>query len=182
MSSVNVYLADGFEEIEAIAVIDILRRADFDTNIISISDQKEVVGAHKLKVVADSIISHADNFSADMIFLPGGMPGTSNLEACTLLKEIIVHYNSQLKPIAAICAAPRILGGLGILKGLEAVCYPGNEKFLDGAVLYPGKLVSSRNIITGKGAGVAVDFALKIVEVIEGKEKADKIRISIIAD
>lgn len=182
MSSVNVYLADGFEEIEALAVVDILRRADIDTTIVSISDQKEVVGAHKIKVVADAIISLHNNLQADMIYLPGGMPGTINLESCDMLKGVIVHYNSLGKNIAAICAAPRILGSLGLLKGLDAVCYPGNEKFLEGAKLFSGKLVMSSNIITGKGAGVAVDFALKMVEVIEGKEKADKIRVSIIAD
>ena len=182
MSSVNVYLADGFEEIEALAVVDILRRANIETILVSISKQKEVLGAHQIKVVADVILSEYNNQVADLIFLPGGMPGTKNLEECTELREVVLHYGLASKPIAAICAAPRILGKLGLLKGYEAVCYPGNEQYLEGATLFPGKLVVSKNIITGKGAGVAIDFALKIVELIEGIAKADKIRSSIIAD
>jgi len=182
MNTVNVYLAEGFEEIEALAVVDILRRADIKTNLISISNDIEVIGAHQIAVKADYLIESFDNYAADLLFLPGGMPGTKKLENCAALEEIILQYSRQSKPLAAICAAPRILGNLGLLEGKDATCYPGNEAFLKNAKISPDKVVVSGSILTAKGAGAAVDFGLKIVEFLSGKSKSDSIRTSIIAD
>ena len=176
---VFVFLADGFEEIEAITPIDILRRANIEVNTVSISHSKEVSGAHGIKVLADSLFSEVDYSKGDMFILPGGMPGTKNLDAHEGLKELICKQVQQGKNVAAICAAPSILGKLGLLVGKEAVCYPGFENQLLGAKLTENKVVESGRIITAKGAGVAVKFSLILVEILVGKATADKISNSI---
>ena len=176
---VFVFLADGFEEIEAIAPIDILRRADIDVSIISINSEKTVRGAHGIKIIADFVFSEADFSNIDLLFLPGGMPGTANLDAHAGLKELIIKQHEQGKNIAAICAAPSILGKMDLLLGKEAICYPGFENQLKGANLSDKKVVKSDKIITGKGAGVAIEFALKLVEELKSKAIADKVSDSI---
>jgi 4-methyl-5(b-hydroxyethyl)-thiazole monophosphate biosynthesis len=174
-----VFLADGFEEIEAIAPIDILRRAEIDVITVSISDKYEVCGAHGIQVVADSLFSENDFSENDLLFLPGGMPGTKNLDEHDGLRKLILSQVGQGKNMAAICAAPSILGKLGLLKGKEAICYPGFENLLHGATLSTANVVQAGSIITAKGPGVAVDFALKLVEVLKGKDKATEIRKAI---
>lgn len=174
-----VFLADGFEEIEAITPIDILRRADIEVTTISISNNKEVRGAHGIIVYADSLFTQADFSNNDLLILPGGMPGTKNLDAHEGLKKLIHLQVSKEKKLAAICAAPSILGKMGILEGKEAICYPGFENQLLGATLSNEKIVKSDLIITAKGAGVAIEFALKIVEDLKGKAKAEQVATSI---
>lgn len=174
-----VFLADGFEEIEAISCIDILRRASVDVVTVSINETKRVCGAHDIVLLADCIFLEIEPQNADMLVLPGGMPGTKNLAAfeplCTLLK----CHDEQKGLIAAICAAPSIIGGLGLLANKKATCYPGFESMLLGAQYCSDKVIVSENIITAKGAGVAHFFALKLVQLLKGESVAAKIAQSI---
>lgn len=167
-----VFLADGFEETEAVVTIDLLRRAEIDVLTVSISNQNEVRGAHGIIVLADVLFDDVDSANFEMIILPGGMPGTKNLEAHVGLRELISKQAAQQKYIAAICAAPSIIGKMELLNGKEAVCFPGFEATLLGASLLDAKVVQSGNIITAKGAGVATEFALKLVEVLKGEARA----------
>jgi len=176
---VYIFLADGFEEIEAIAPIDIFRRAKIEVITISISNNKTVSGSHGILVIADSLFSEADFNDNDMLYLPGGKLGTENLDAHEGLKDLISKQTLENKKLAAICAAPSILGKMGILNGKEAICYPGFENKLQGAILSENKIVKSGNIYTAKGAGVAVQFALKLVEELKGSELAQQIADSI---
>ncbi|MEI6754204.1 MAG: DJ-1 family glyoxalase III [Paludibacter sp.] len=172
---VFVFLADGFEEIEALVPIDIFRRADIETITVSITDDKLVRGAHNISVLTDSLFSETDFSEIDLIYLPGGMPGTKNLDAHQGLKNLIQDISDKNTNIAAICAAPSILGKMNLLKGKKAICFPGFENELYGAVLSTEKVVKSGNISTAKGAGVALEFALKLVEELKGKEVSAKI-------
>lgn len=169
---VVVYLADGFEEIEALAVVDILRRVDIKVDMVSITDSLNVVGAHNIQVKADKLVKDVNNNETSMIVLPGGMPGTLNLEASEELKRTIVDFNSNKKYIGAICAAPSVLGKMNILEGRKATCYPGFEKFLYGAEVINESVVCSDYIITSRGVGTAIKFALKLVEILKGAEVA----------
>jgi len=176
---VFIFLADGFEEIEAIAPIDIFRRADINVTVVSISKELIVKGAHNISVSADCLFNEADYNDNDLLFLPGGMPGTKNLDTYEGLKKLILKQAGENNKIAAICAAPSILGKLGLLKGKEAICYPGFEDQLEGAILSKEKIVKSGTISTAIGAGVAIQFALKLVEELKGKSLADKVAASI---
>jgi 4-methyl-5(b-hydroxyethyl)-thiazole monophosphate biosynthesis len=176
---VFIFLADGFEEIEAIAPIDIFRRANVEVVTVSISGNKSVIGAHNVCVLADCLFSETDFSDNDLLFLPGGMPGTKNLDAHEGLNQLLKLQAENGKNIAAICAAPSILGKMNLLKDKEAICYPGFEDQLYGAILSKEKIVKSGNISTAKGAGVAIQFALKLVEELKGKETADKIAAAI---
>lgn len=178
---VFIFLADGFEEIEAIAPIDIFRRADIDVTTVSISKEKQVRGSHNIAVQADSLFAETDFSTNDLLYLPGGMPGTRNLDAHEGLKKLLLKQDEDNKRIAAICAAPSILGKLGLLTGKEAICFPGFENQLAGAIISKEKIVKSGKIITAKGAGVAIQFALKLVEELKGKTIAEKIAIAICA-
>lgn len=172
---IAVHLANGFEEIEAISIIDVLRRADLDVVTVSITGKLEVNGAHQIKVLADTLFESVDYSDIYMIVLPGGMPGASNLNAHEGSKTQIVKFNNENKQLAAICAAPIVFGNLGILEGKEAVCYPGFESHLKGADILQVPVVDAGNILTGRGPGVAIQFALKIVEKIVSSEKAELI-------
>ncbi len=175
-----VHLATGFEEIEAINIVDILRRADIDTQMVSINNEKQVCGAHNIEVSADTFFCNADYENADIIILPGGMPGTKNLAECPeLLEKINAHYNKG-KWIAAICAAPLVFGRMGLLEGKTATCYPSFEPELKGATLSDDKVVISENVITGKGPGVTIDFALEIIKQLKGEELAKQLAAGLI--
>ena len=173
MKKIAVHLADGFEEIEAISIIDVLRRAGFHVTIVSMNKSMEVNGAHEITVKANVLFEDLDYDNIDMIVLPGGMPGAANLKAHSGLREQILNFNDSKKPMAAICAAPMVFGNLGLLKEKQATCYPGFEDELHGAIITGEAVAEAGNIITGKGAGVAIKFALKIVEKFNGKEVAD---------
>lgn len=180
MKKVNVYLANGFEEIEAITVIDVLRRAGLDVKTIAVIADRTVIGAHEIPVVADEIFSNAENSAADMLVLPGGMPGTTNLEAHKGLTEVIKGFKKDNKYIAAICAAPSIIGKLGLLEGGCATCYPGFEGYLLGAETKDDKVVQHDKIITSRGPGTAIHFALKLVELLVDRETAEELRSGMI--
>ena len=175
---VYVFLADGFEEMEAITPIDMMRRANLDVRTISITNRRNVVGAHQIEVMADDIFDTQTFDDAEMLVLPGGMPGTLHLHNHEALCEMLRQHNAAGKWIAAICAAPSILGDLGLLDGKHATCYPGFESHL--AQSYTGTYVEcSHNIITGRGAGVAIPFAHALISALAGKETADKVKAEI---
>jgi protein deglycase len=170
-----LFLAPGFEEIEAIATIDVLRRAGLDVNSVSISGDLKVTGGHGISVEADCLYAAVDFSEAEMLILPGGMPGTKNLNMHEGLKTALIQHAKAGKVLAAICAAPMILGQLGLLEGKEATCFPGYEVHLKGAILSEYMIVQDGNIITASGPGVAVEFALQIVEHFLGEEKMEEI-------
>ena len=176
---IAVHLADGFEEIEALTVVDILRRADLDLITVSISDKKEVTGSHNITVMADRLFQDVDYNEIGMIILPGG-PGIKNLEAHDDLKRRIIDFDLDEKYIAAICAAPSIIGKMGFLEGKKATCYPGFEKYLLGAELSEENVVVDKNIITSRGVGTAIDFSLKLVEILKGEEFAKELSSKIV--
>lgn len=173
---IYLFLAEGFEEIEAIAPIDIFRRAGIDVKTVSISDNKVVTGAHGVSILADTRFDETSFESDSMLFLPGGLPGTTNLAAHAGLAALIEKQAAAGKNLAAICAAPSVFGQLNLLEGKEAVCYPGFENKLTNAVLSTHVKVRSGNIYTGKAAGVAMDFALMIVSDLMGAKVADDIK------
>lgn len=173
---VYLHLAEGFEEIEAISVVDVLRRADIEVMTVSITGRKEVTGAHKITVEADLLFEEADYESAEMIILPGGMPGTINLEKHEGLKEKILQYHKNGKWLAAICAAPSIFGKLGILEGKMATSYPGFEKDLKGAECSEEPVVAAEKIITSRGPGTALSFGLELVKILKGNDLAEKLK------
>ncbi len=170
-----VHLAEGFEEIEAISIIDVLRRAEFEVIVVSVTTNKVVSGSHQIKITADKLFEDVNYKKVDMIVLPGGLPGAYNLRDHKGLNDQIINFNKNGKPLAAICAAPLVFGKLGILKNKKATCFPGHEEKLKGANLTGNDVEVDGKIITGKGAGVAILFALKIVEFIKGKESADEL-------
>lgn len=175
MKTIAVHLAEGFEEIEAITIIDVLRRAGLDVVMVSVTGQLAVNGAHNIPVVADLLFEGVDYSEIEMIILPGGMPGSKNLDAHEGLKAQIKMFAEHEKTLGAICAAPLVLGNLGLLNGKKATCYPGFEEYLKGAIMKNQLVVADENIVTGKGVGAALQFALKIVEKLVSKEKADQL-------
>jgi 4-methyl-5(b-hydroxyethyl)-thiazole monophosphate biosynthesis len=171
-----VFLATGFEEIEAIATADILLRGGIKATMISITGNLVVRGAHGLPVVTEKLFEQVTDFSsADLLVLPGGLPGSDHLQAHSGLRALLVSHDKQGKRIAAICAAPRVLGSTGLLKGKSATCYPGTEPLLTDAIFENAPVVLSKNIITGKGPGFVFEFALKLVELLQGKTKAEEV-------
>ncbi|MDR2627223.1 MAG: DJ-1/PfpI family protein [Dysgonamonadaceae bacterium] len=168
-----VFLATGFEEIEAVSTVDILLRGGLEVTTVSVTGHAVVTGAHGVPVVAGTLFEQVDDWSSGSILvLPGGLPGSDNLNAHQALKDLLLAYHEQGKWIAAICAAPRVPGSLGLLKGRKACCYPGTEPLLTGAVIQHAPVVQDGNIITGQGPGFVFDFALKLVEVLQGPAKA----------
>ena len=175
-----VFLAPGFEEGEAICPIDILRRAGLDVVTVSITEDREVVGAHGITVKADVALSDLPDCYPQAIVLPGGMPGTRNLEACIELRERVFRAYENGAFLCAICAAPMILGKMGLLENKKATCYPGFEEYLTGAVV-GGRVKTDGRIITACGMGAAIEFGLSIVEALQGAECASKIKEAILA-
>lgn len=176
MGTAYVFFADGFEEIEAFTSVDVLRRAGLDVEMISVTPDEIVTGAHDVPVLCDKNIVNCDFFDAELIVLPGGMPGAATLEKCDDLRRLVLHFAQQNKPIAAICAAPMILGKLGLLKGKKATCYPDFEQYLDCAEYTGAPVERDGNIITGSSPAAAMEFALAIVELLRGKEKVEELK------
>ncbi len=179
MSRVYIFLADGFEEIEGLTVADILRRGGVETELVSVTGQKTVTGSHHIQVIADTLLADI-KADADMYVLPGGMPGTLHLKENKVLGELLLQADAAEKRIAAICAAPQVLGALGLLQGKTAVCYPGVEGLLDGAQIGDQDVEVSGRITTSRGMGTAIPFALSLLEQLTDAENAEKIRKSII--
>ena len=173
MKTIFVFLTTGFEEIEAVATVDILRRAGLNAQTVSLEPQRIVVGSHQIPVTANLLFDEVVFSTAEMLVLPGGTVRYNEHEG---LKKEIKAFLAEGKKVAAICASPMVLGQLEELKGKNATCYPGFEEYLEGATLQTEKaVVEDGNIITGKGPGLTIDFALKIVDVLAGKAKRDEI-------
>ena len=180
MSKVYVFLADGFEEIEGLTVVDILRRAGIDISMISINGKKKVTGAHGIALDTDEDIVQCDLDKLDMLVLPGGMPGTMNLAACEKLTEALKKADQEKRGIAAICAAPSVLGACGILNGKKATCHPGFEEKLTGASVSYDNVVTDGNVITSRGMGTCIEFAGAIIAALKDKATADAVKEAII--
>lgn len=173
------FLADGFEEMEALCPIDILRRGECEVTVVGVGDQI-ITGAHGIGVcvdITDNEIMLDDKL--EMIILPGGMPGTLNLEKNANVQKAIDYCVSNNKFVSAICAAPSVLGHKGVLKGKEAICFPGFEGQLDCGKVSEDYVCRDGNIITAKGAGVAQEFGLKLLECLKGRDNADRIKASL---
>lgn len=182
MSKVSIFLADGFEEIEGLTVVDLLRRADIDIEMVSITGCLTIHGAHGIDVSADVLFENADFSATELFVLPGGMPGTLNLKAHEALGELLTAAFKAGKYVAAICAAPIVLGHLGILKGKKATCYPAAdlEVQLTGAEHLPVPVVTDGNVITSRGMGTAIEFAAVLIAKLKNQETADALLESIV--
>ena len=179
---VYLFLAEGFETIEALTVVDMLRRAGIDITTVSITDSLEVKSAHGIVVKADELLSNVKDNDSECLVLPGGMPGTNNLRANDTLMDMVIKQNEAGKYVAAICAAPAVIfSELGITKGKNSTCYPSfNDKLEDeGGNLIKLPAVVDGNVITGMGMGTAIEFSHAIIKELKGKEIADKILDSI---
>ena len=176
---VTAFLTDGFETVEALAVIDICRRAGIDTDTVSITGDKNVISAQNIPVKADYFFDEVNLEESDLLFLPGGPGHKSYMENEKLLNALKEH-DKKGKRIAAICAAPSILGRIGLLKGKKATCYPGFEDKLIEAEVCTDRVVRDGNITTSRGLGTAIPFALELISQLYGKEKAEEIKKSVI--
>ena len=170
-----MFLADGFEEIEALATLDIIRRANIEIATVGVTGEN-VTGAHNISVKADVNIDDINFDDLTGVILPGGLPGTTHLDNSSKVCELTVNANDRGLLVSAICAAPSVLGRLGLLKGKKATCYPGFEDKLSGAECTDEYVVRDGNIITGRGAGAAIEFGLKIVEYFKGDQISNELR------
>lgn len=179
MSRVYVFLADGFEEIEGLTVVDMLRRAGVETVMVSVASGKRVKGAHGIVIEADGTFPEYSYEDGVMAVLPGGMPGTEHLMAHEGLRKVLHSYYDAKKYLAAICAAPSVLGRNGLLRGRHATCYPGFEEKLLEAEVVPDAVVIDGNIITSRGMGTAIAFSAALVSLLCDEETAEKLLSSI---
>lgn len=180
MANLAIFMATGFEECEALLVVDLVRRAKLDIKTVSITGEQIVTSSHGVPVVTDMLLEDVDFDGLDMIILPGGMPGTLNLEANETLMSWVDKFYEQGKCVSAICAAPSIFGHRGLLEGRNAVSYPGFEKDLAGANVTTNPVEVSDHVTTSRGLGTAIDFGLAIVARYAGQEKADEIAHAIV--
>lgn len=181
MSKVYVFLADGFEEIEGLMVVDLLRRAGVDLETVSIMGRKDVTGRSNITVMADRLYEEVPSFEdGDMLVLPGGMPGTTYLEAYAPLRELILKYDQAGKHLAAICAAPTVYGKMGLLKGRKVTCYPEMEDLLLGATPVTDAVVTDGNYTTSRGLGTAIEFSLELISLLTDRETAEKVAKSVV--
>ena len=180
MKKIAVFFGEGFEEIEALTVVDICRRAGIEVDMVSITGREVVTGSHRIAVGMDMQFEEVDFTTLDMLVLPGGMPGTRNLEAHAGLMEQVDSFYGAGKLVGAICAAPSIFGHRGMLKGRKACCFPGFEKDLEGAEVTMNKVSVDGHVITSRGMGTAMDFGLRIVAILCGEEVAQELSAKII--
>ena len=178
---IYMFLADGFEEVEALCPLDLLRRAGLSVTTVGVGDGL-IRGAHGISVATDITDGDPINNDPEMVILPGGMPGTLNLGESPLVLETVRAAAARGAYLAAICAAPSILGDMGLLEGKEAICYPGFEDRLRGATVSKRRVVRDGNVITAAGMGVALEFGLELVSVLVSEEKARELRHAVIAD
>ena len=171
--AIAVFFANGYEEIEALTVVDLTRRAGIETWMVSITEEIAVTGSHAITVSMDKTLAEVDFEQVDMIVLPGGMPGTINLEACEPLMEKVKEFDKAGKYISAICAAPTVFGHLGLLNGKKACCYPSMEDGLVGAEVTYEPTAMADHILTSRGMGTAIDFGLQIIARFQGQDAAE---------
>ena len=180
MKKVSIFLAEGFEEVEGLTAVDLLRRAGAEVTMAAVGESLDVTGSHGIQVKADRLLDVEEERKADLLVLPGGQPGTKNLNGCSVLLELLKEFDQEGKKIAAICAAPTVLGGAGLLEGRKATCYPSCEDGLKGAQICKDRVVVDGHVTTSRGVGTAIPFALSLIEQLYNKEKAEEIRKSII--
>lgn len=180
MSKLGIFMADGCEEIEGLTVVDLVRRAGIEIEMISVSGNDTVTGSHKIAFGTDVKKADADYASYDGIVLPGGMPGTTHLMEDETVNRVIKEFAQDGKLVAAICAAPSVLGNAGLLEGKTATCYPGVEGKLTGANFVTNSVAQDGNIITSRGLGTAIDFAAEIVAYLLDKDAAKSLKESIV--
>lgn len=178
---VYLFLANGFEEIEALTPLDVLRRAGVPVTTVGV-DGDSIIGAHGIRVQADIPDTMYRDSSPDMIILPGGMPGAENLDNSRVVDVALRAAANNNGYLCAICAAPMVLGKRGYLTGKRAVCYPGFEQYLEGARVTDARMECDGRVITAKGMGVALEFGLALVEALCGKQKAEQIAASVFAE
>lgn len=180
MSKVCIFFAEGFEEVEALAVSDIMRRAKVETVLVSVTGDRTVTSSRGVKVVTDQLYGEMDFSEVDMLVLPGGIPGMPNLSACQPLMDLVKEFDQDGKYIAAICASPSIFGKLGLLKGKRATSNPDFMDQLEGAVLTTEEVAADGNIITSRGMGTSIPFALKLVSILKGAEISEDVKKAIV--
>ena len=178
---IYLFLANGFEEVEALCPLDLLRRAGLAVTTVGVGGDV-IVGAHGIAVQADIPDTLFRDSKPDMIILPGGMPGTKNLDESRTVDAALRAANATGACLAAICAAPMVLGKRGYLKGKEATCFPGFEEYLEGATLSKARVVTDGRTVTAAGMGVAMEFGLALVALLQGKEAAERLRSAVLAD
>lgn len=176
MSKIGIFMADGCEEIEGLTVVDVVRRAKMEIVMISITGKKEVTSSHNVTFLTDALASEVNYAELDGIVLPGGMPGTLNLGVDATVNQTIKEFAAAGKLVAAICAAPSVLGAAGLLVGKNATCHPGFEEKLTGATTSEDEVVVDGNIITSRGMGTAIPFALEIVRYFKDDAAVEEIK------
>jgi 4-methyl-5(b-hydroxyethyl)-thiazole monophosphate biosynthesis len=176
MSKVTVFIADGTEEVECLTIVDLLRRAGIDVRLVSIMESQTVVSSHKVTIVADGQFDTEDYSDSDMLFIPGGMPGVTNMLAHQGLKDLIKKFYAEGKRLGAVCAGPSVLGQAGVLEGKKATCFPGWEDKLNCGE-YTGALVETDGpVITGRGLGACIEEGLEIISILKDDETAADIK------
>ena len=176
MAKVYEFLADGFEEVEGMGPVDVLRRGGVDVKTVSVTGSEMVSTSHGVTVKADMLFEDADFSDADLLMLPGGMPGSKNLGGCAPLVNALKAHAAADRPLAAICAAPLVLGGLGLLEGRKATCYPGFEKYMTGATYTADLCTVDGNITTGRGPAAVLPYSYALLEQFVGAEAAKQVR------
>lgn len=176
MKSICIFLADGFEEIEALLPLDVMRRGGLSVKTVSVTGTRIAMGAHQIPVEADLLFEELNAEDVEMIVLPGGMPGAANLDMHSGLDKLIRSFATEQKPMAAICAAPLVYGRRGLLKGKKATCYPGFEQYLEGAECTGAMVQVADNFILGKGPAAAAEFGFTILEKFAGAEKVLEVK------
>ncbi|MBR1931522.1 MAG: DJ-1/PfpI family protein [Lachnospiraceae bacterium] len=180
MNKLAIFFATGYEEIEALTVVDICRRCGLTIDMVSVTGERSVTGSHKISVAMDMLFEEMNPAEYDMLILPGGKAGVEGLEAHTGLMEMVDAFYEGEQYVAAICAAPSILGHRGILKGRNACSYPSFESHLEGANVTAGPVEISDHVITSRGMGTSIDFALAIVGQLLGSDVADEMAKTIV--
>ena len=170
------FLATGFEEVEALTVVDVLRRAGETVTLVSITDNPVVVGAHQIPIVADAMFDSIDFSDADAVFLPGGLPGATNLDAHEGLRRLIMQCAAKGKVLSAICAAPLVFGHLGLTQGKRCTCYPGFETELIGGTYMASVVEADDNLFTGCGPAAGLELGFALADRLVGKSVADQLR------
>lgn len=178
---IYLFLANGFEEIEALTPLDCLRRVGETVVTVGIGG-REITGSHGITVLADTDDANLPTTAPDMVILPGGMPGSATLDASPVVDRVLADAAARGAYLTAICAAPMVLGKRGILRGKQATCFPGFEEYLEGATLSPLSVVRDGNTVTAKGMGVALPFGLALVELLTDKETADDLKKAVMAE